>query len=78
MVEVPPKIYVTNLVKQAREAVRPLSLLSGPIKDRAILAMAEALETQEEAILKANEQDLDAVGKALQGEGDRERRAGKR
>jgi glutamate-5-semialdehyde dehydrogenase len=68
MVEVPVKIYVTNLVKKAREAARPLAVLSGTTKTSALLAMADRLEAEEEAILEANRQDVETVGKNLAGE----------
>lgn len=68
MVEVPIKIYVTNLAKKAREAARPLSLLSGATKAAALRAMADRLQAQEDAILEANREDVESVGKKLQGE----------
>lgn len=73
MVEVPPKIYVTNLAKKAKEAARPLSLLAAPVKDRALLAMADRLEAQEERILEANLRDLDGIRARLQGKADKDR-----
>ncbi|MBM4124420.1 MAG: glutamate-5-semialdehyde dehydrogenase [Nitrospira sp.] len=68
MVEVPVKIYVANLAKKAREAVRPLSLLSGTAKILALHAMADRLEAEKEAVLAANLEDVEAVGKKLEGE----------
>lgn len=67
MVQVPIKIYVTNQIKKAREAARPLALLPTATKNEALLAMAARLEAQEEEILEANRQDIDAVGKTLAG-----------
>jgi glutamate-5-semialdehyde dehydrogenase len=67
MVEVPIKIYVTNLAKKAREAARPLALLAGATKTRALLAMADRLQAQESAILEANREDVESVGKKLEG-----------
>src|SRR5881409_3461112 len=55
MVEVPVKIYITNLLKTARQAARPL-------------AMADRLMADQEVILEANRQDVEAVGKTLVGE----------
>ncbi|MBI4400927.1 MAG: glutamate-5-semialdehyde dehydrogenase [Nitrospirae bacterium] len=68
MVEVPVKIYMTNLAKKAREAVRPLALLSSAIKNAALQAMADRLLADEEQILEANRLDVEAVGKNLEGE----------
>src|SRR2546427_8010167 len=68
MVEVPVKIYITNLLKTAREATRPLALLSSVTKTKALLAMADRLMVDEEVILEANRQDVEAVGKNLVGE----------
>ncbi len=72
MVEVPVKIYVTNLSKRAREAARPMALLSGVTKNRALAAMADCVEAEEEALLRANLQDAEAVGKNLDREAARE------
>ncbi|TAJ22752.1 MAG: glutamate-5-semialdehyde dehydrogenase [Nitrospirae bacterium] len=68
MVEVPVKIYMTNLAKKAREAVRPLSLLANMTKTLALHAMADRLEAEAEAVLAANLEDVEAVGKKLEGE----------
>ncbi|MGH7250580.1 MAG: glutamate-5-semialdehyde dehydrogenase [Nitrospiraceae bacterium] len=68
MVEVPVKIYITNLLKQARGAVRHLALLPSVTKNRALLGMVERLMADEEVILEANRQDVEAVGKTLVGE----------
>lgn len=74
MVEVPVKMYIANLLKKAREAAKAMSLLSGPIKNKTLHAMADRLLADEEAILAANEQDVDAVGKTmLAGETSRDR-----
>lgn len=68
MVEVPTKIYVTNLAKKAKDAARPLSLLSGPVRDKALLAMADGLMAGEEPILEANRKDVESAGKNLERE----------
>jgi glutamate-5-semialdehyde dehydrogenase len=73
MVEIPVKIYVTNLVKGLRDVVRPMAALPSQTKDDALRAMAKALEEQEAAILEANEQDTEAVGKTLVGEANKDR-----
>ncbi|HAP38945.1 MAG TPA: glutamate-5-semialdehyde dehydrogenase, partial [Nitrospira sp.] len=62
MVEVPVKLYLDKVLKTAREAVRPTSLLTGPVREKALRAMAAAIAEKEEAILAANETDVDAVG----------------
>jgi glutamate-5-semialdehyde dehydrogenase len=72
MVEVPVKMYVTNLVKELRELVRPMAALPSRTKDEALRAMAKALEEQEAAILDANGQDAEAVGKNLAGESNKD------
>ncbi|GKS58553.1 gamma-glutamyl phosphate reductase [Nitrospira sp.] len=73
MVEVPIKMYMANLLKQLRSVVRPLAALSGPTKDRALTALADALEDQSEEFLAANREDVLAVGKSLEGEKDKDR-----
>lgn len=65
MVEVPVKMYVTNLAKKARESARAMALLSSPTKEKALIAMADRLEAEEEKIIEANRQDLDMLGKTL-------------
>ena len=73
MVEVPVKLYLDKLLKSAREAVRPFSLMTGPARDKALRAMAAAIAEAEEDILAANEKDVDAVGKSMTGYENRER-----
>ena len=73
MVEVPVKLYLDRVLKIAREAVRPFSLMPGPARDNALRAMAVGLANREEAILEANEKDVDAVGKSMTGYENRER-----
>lgn len=56
--------------KQAREASYKLALLSTEVKDKALLAMASALEKKENVILEANAGDMElarehAMSKAL-------------
>lgn len=58
-----PKEYLEDLLKQAKAAAGPLAALSTSIKDQALLAMAEGLEAKTEDLLKANEEDLEALGK---------------
>jgi len=65
MVEVPVKMYIQNIAKKAREAVRQMALLSGSVKDKALRAMADRLEEGKDRILEANKQDSEAVGKSM-------------
>ncbi|MGQ0810343.1 MAG: glutamate-5-semialdehyde dehydrogenase [Nitrospiraceae bacterium] len=73
MVEVPVKIYIDKVLKQARNVAKPLALLPAGIKNKALLAMAARLAADEETILEANLQDVESVGKTLQGETNRDR-----
>ncbi|MCZ6780446.1 MAG: glutamate-5-semialdehyde dehydrogenase, partial [Nitrospirae bacterium] len=72
MVEVPIKIYINNLTKKARAAARPVALLSTTVKNQALLEMAQRLTANEEAILEANREDVEAVGKTLDREANKE------
>lgn len=49
---------------QAKAASRPLSIAGTDQKNRALLAMASAIEASKEAILAANRKDLTAAGSA--------------
>lgn len=71
MPEVPVKMYIDKLLKSCRDSVRDVALLTGPVKDRALHAMADRIEQDSEAILEANTADVEAIGKTLQGEGAR-------
>ena len=66
MPEVPVKLYMDKILKECRNTARPLALLSGHVKDTALRAMADRLAADEEAILAANEKDVDAVGKSFE------------
>jgi glutamate-5-semialdehyde dehydrogenase len=68
MPEVPVKLYLDKLLKPCKEVARTLALLPGPVKDRALRAMAEQLTADQEKILAANEKDVDAVGKSYEGD----------
>ena len=46
MVEVPVKLYVQGLLKQAKAAARPMACLSSQQKNQALQAMADALVAQ--------------------------------
>src|SRR4029077_13501971 len=53
---------VNEWVTRAKQAAGRLAILSTAVKNRALLAMAEALEAQQDALLAANELDLEAFG----------------
>jgi glutamate-5-semialdehyde dehydrogenase len=55
-----PKEYVEELVKKARASAGRLAALSTSVKDQALLAMADGLETKTEVILAENERDMTA------------------
>ena len=59
---IPIPEYVHELVTRAKGAAGRLATLSTTVKNRALLAMAEALEAQTDALLAANELDLEAFG----------------
>lgn len=64
---VPPQSipeYVEQLVRQAKSASGKLATLSTATKNRALLAMAEALESKVDELLASNEKDLEAFGSA--------------
>ncbi|RMH06444.1 MAG: glutamate-5-semialdehyde dehydrogenase [Nitrospirae bacterium] len=52
--------YLETLLKRAKSATRPLSVLTTSVKNHALHAMADSLERECEAILAANQQDLEA------------------
>ncbi len=66
MPEVPVKLYIDKLLKPCKETARAVAMLSGPVKDRAMRAMAARIAADEEQILAANEKDVDAVGKSYE------------
>lgn len=61
MVEIPVKLYVQGLLKQAKVVARPMACLSSQKKNRALQAMADALVDQTSNILDANGQDLENI-----------------
>ena len=52
--------YMQQLGEQARAASRKLASVDSGIKNKALIAMAEAIESQQSALLAANKIDLDA------------------
>lgn len=73
MVEVPIKMYMTALLRQCRQGLRPMAKLSGPAKNLMLTTLADRIAAEREALLEANESDVLAVGKALEGEKDKDR-----
>ena len=65
MPEVPVKLYLDKLLKNCRTLVPSLGLIPGPVKDKALRAMADRLALDQETILSANEKDVDALGKSF-------------
>ncbi len=65
MVEVPLKLYVQDLLKQAKAAVRGMSVLSSDVKNQVLMAMADQLETKNSEIREGNEKDLANISKDL-------------
>ena len=58
----PIPAYVEELVTKAKQASRKVAILSTTVKNQALLAMAEALESNADVLLTANKKDLDAFG----------------
>ena len=54
--------YVVHKASQAKAAARQLATLSTAVKNKALLAMADALEAREAELLAANKKDLAAAG----------------
>jgi glutamate-5-semialdehyde dehydrogenase len=73
MPDVPVKLYIDKLLKPCRDMARSLALVRGPVKDRALRAMADRLAEDEENILAANEKDVDAVGKSYESDVNKDR-----
>ena len=73
MVEIPVKLYLDKLAKQAKQAARPLATLDGRVKTNALHTMADHLLAKVEEILEANRQDVEHAGNTLEGEANRER-----
>ncbi|MGD9849995.1 MAG: glutamate-5-semialdehyde dehydrogenase [Nitrospirales bacterium] len=65
MVELPVKMFVQGILKQAKESVRAMSCLSSRSKGQVLESMAEALQSQSLEILEANERDLENISKDL-------------
>jgi glutamate-5-semialdehyde dehydrogenase len=73
MPEVPVKLYMDKLLKECRNTARQLVLLSGPVKEKTLRAMADRVAADEEPILAANAKDVDAVGKSYESDVNKDR-----
>ena len=65
MPEVPVKLYLDKILKTCRNSASVLAGIPGPVKDKALRAMADRLSSDEAAILSANEKDVDALAKSF-------------
>jgi len=54
---------IITKVKHAKSASIPLASISGAIKNSALAAMAQALDSNREKIILANKKDVTAAGK---------------
>jgi len=70
---IPIPEYVHELVTRAKSASGRLATLSTAVKNQALLAMAEALEEQKDALVAANELDLEVFGAAPEKKAMRDR-----
>ena len=57
---------IITKVKLAKSASIPLASVPGAIKDRALAAMAQALDSNREKIILANKKDLAAAEKLVE------------
>jgi glutamate-5-semialdehyde dehydrogenase len=73
MPELPVKLYLDKILKTCRNSVSRVAAIAGPVKDAALRAMADRLARDEEAILAANEKDVDALGKSFGSEVNKDR-----
>jgi glutamate-5-semialdehyde dehydrogenase len=73
MPEVPVKLYMDKLLNQLRSVTKPMALLQGPAKEKALRAMADRIAADKNKILAANEQDVEAVGKSFAEEATKDR-----
>jgi glutamate-5-semialdehyde dehydrogenase len=56
-------MHVSDIARKSRQAALKLARLTGPVKDRALDAMADALDAGLSAILEANARDMEAAVK---------------
>ncbi|MGQ0554869.1 MAG: glutamate-5-semialdehyde dehydrogenase, partial [Nitrospiraceae bacterium] len=71
--EVPVKLYLDKLLKDCRKVSVCLALLPGPVKARALHAMADRVAADQDAILAENVKDVEAVGKSFENAGMKDR-----
>ncbi|MDF0673030.1 MAG: glutamate-5-semialdehyde dehydrogenase [Nitrospira sp.] len=65
-IEVPVKLYLDKLLKECRNVAVGLALLPGPVKSRALHAVADRVAADEAVILVENAKDVEAVGKSFE------------
>jgi len=73
MPEVPVKLYLDKILKNCRNNAAHAAGVPGPVKDNVLRAMADRLMRDEDAILSANEKDVDALGKSFGAELSKDR-----
>ncbi len=64
--EVPVRLYLDKLLKECRNVSVDLALLPGPVKSKALHAVADRLAADEDGILAENGKDVEAVGKSFE------------
>ncbi len=64
--EVPVKLYLDKLLKDCRKVSVDLALLLGPVKARALHAVADRVAADQDTILAENAKDVEAVGKSFE------------
>ena len=64
--EVPVRLYLDKLLKECRKVSADLALLPGPIKAKALHAVADRVAADEAIILAENAKDVEAVGKSFE------------
>jgi len=72
MVEIPVKMFVQGLLREAKESVRSMSCLSSSTKAQVLEAMADSLVAHSSEILEGNETDLERISKDLDQQAYRE------
>ncbi len=65
-IEVPVKLYLDKLLKECKTVAVDLALLPGPVKTRALHAIADRIAADESVILAENTKDVEAVGKSFE------------
>ena len=65
-IEVPVKLYIEKLLRECRNVSVDLALLPGPVKSKALHAVADRMATDQGTILAENAKDVEAVGKSFE------------